>query len=183
MIEKKMNELTPPVLVPSTSVDIESVHRNSRNDSTSNSNVKSAPHDLPAPRLLRSPPRDLVNHILLGLHLIPSATANPIIKLRQHVINASLSQPLKSGDDLEVAWIVFAILTRHAHELAVKNNHMSRRGLGTVPGGEERSVPHRGRRRLVVSSFFFVVADHERDRPFLLFLLLFELLLLLLLST
>jgi hypothetical protein len=70
----------------------------------------------------------------------------PITRLREHVINANMSIPLKSDDLPElVAWSV-PRLTRHAHELAVKNNHMSRRGLGTVPGGEERRrvLLHRG---------------------------------------
>jgi hypothetical protein len=134
-------KLTPPVLVPSTSVDIDNVHRNSRNDSNTSSNVTSATHDLPA----CPPPRGLVNHNLLGPILIPSAMTSPIIRLREHVINANMSQPVKSEDLLEVAWRVLPRLTRQAHELAMKNNHMSRRGLGTVPGGEERRrVLHRG---------------------------------------
>ena len=93
-------KLTPPVLVPSTSVDIDNVHSNSRNDSNSSSNVTSATHDLPASRLL---PRGLVKHILLGPILIPSAMARPMIKLIQHVINANMSQPVKSEDLLEFA--------------------------------------------------------------------------------
>jgi hypothetical protein len=56
-----------------------------------------------------------------------------------------MSQPLKS-DDLELVACIFTKLTRHAHELAAKTTHTSRRGLGTVPGGDTRRVPHRGGR-------------------------------------